>query len=186
MSTLTKPRLFILSSFGALTFIIIIYIFYQISLSFFNFFYYEATLYVATPIIIISFIVLYLDYKLKTQLKRYCILAFVIFLVSLLFFPVLKNFIIKDTEFKAQKLAEAVQKYKIKYGFWPKSLDDPYFANYSKNAIVQRPFHYKLEKLNNEDTSAVIRFPSFDGQQGILMFNTTEVITNTMNFIYTD
>ena len=114
MNTLTKPGSFLLVLFGLFTVPVILYAFYRFSLPFFNFFAYSVIIFVATPLIIFLLITFYLDFKFKTKLKRYSILAAVLFIGCLLIFPKVQTLIVKDTESKAQKLIEAIQSYKEK------------------------------------------------------------------------
>ena len=174
MNTLTKPGYYLLILFGLLTVPTILYIFYRFSLPFLNFFSLSVSIYVATPLIVFLIVTFYLDIKFKTKFKRYSILAVVLFICCLLLFPIVKNFIVKDTEIKGQKLVNAIHSYKELNGFWPQSLNDPYFISYSKTAIVRRPFYYKLDKNVNGDTSVILYFYSFDGLKVRLRINSTE------------
>ena len=186
MNTLTKPSPFILIIFGLLTVPIIIYVFYRISLPFFNFFTQDVFLFVATPIIISLLITFYLDLKFQTKLKRYSVLAAVLFICCLLIFPKVKTFIVRDTENKGQEIVRGIQSYKEKNGFWPQSLDDPYFNKYSKTAIVQRPFYYRFEKSEHGDTTVIFYFYSFDGLQARLRVNSTKVKSEKIIWNYSD
>ncbi len=98
----------------------------------------------------------------------------------------MKNFIIKDTEIKGQKLVDAIHSYKELNGFWPQSLNDPYFNSYSKTAIVQRPFYYKLDKNVNGDTSVVFYFYSFNGLEARLRIHSTEFKSKKIIWNYSD
>ena len=136
MNTLTKPGSFLLVLFALLTVPTILYAFYRFSLPFINFFSLSVFMYVATPLIVFLIVTFYLDINFKTKLKRYSILAAILFICCLLIFPRVRAFIVKDTEIKGQKLVEAIQSYKEKNGFWPQSLDDPYFNHYSKTPLA--------------------------------------------------
>jgi hypothetical protein len=108
-------------------------------------------------------ITIFIDRKYKTKLKPYSLLALGIFLFCLVIFPSTKEWIIKNTESKGNILVKGIKDYKLKYGFYPKSLADPYFDNYSKKAIINRPFVYELYQNNKMDTTFVITCYSFDG-----------------------
>jgi len=184
MNTLTKPGSFLLILFGLFTVPAILYAFYRFSLPFFNFFAYSVFFFVAIPLIIFLIITLFIDSKLKTSLKRYSILAAVLVIGCLLIFPLVKTLIVKDTEIKGQKLVEAIQRYKETKGFWPQSLDDPYFNNYSKTAIVQRSFNYRLYKGFDGDTSVIFYFNSFDGLEASLRVKSTSTKGNKIEWNY--
>ena len=186
MNTLTKPGSFLLILFGLFTVPAILYAFYRFSLPWFNFFTYSVFIFVAIPLIAFIIITFGLDTKFKTKLKRYSILAAILFIICLLIFPSVKTFIVKDTEIKGQKLVEAIESYKEKNGFWPKSLNDPYFNKYSKTAIVQRPFYYRLEKDVDGDTSFIFSFYSFDGLQARLRVKSTSLKVKTIDWNYFD
>ncbi|GAB2842199.1 hypothetical protein GCM10027043_51810 [Ferruginibacter profundus] len=98
----------------------------------------------------------------------------------------MKAFIVKDTEIKGQKLVEAIMSYKEKNGFWPQSLDDPYFKHYSKTAIVQRPFYYQLDNNAGGDTSVIFYFYSFDGLGARLRINSTKFKAEKIIWNYSD
>ena len=66
-------------------------------------------------------------------------------------------------------------------GFWPQSLDDPYFENYSKMAIVQRPFYYRLDKVVDGDRSFIFYFYSFDGLEARPRVNSTSLKVKTID-----
>jgi hypothetical protein len=110
----------------------------------------------------------------------------VIFICCLLIFPIVKGFIVKDAEIKGQKLVEAIQSYKEINGFWPQTLNDPYFNGYSKKAIVQRPFYYSLDKSVDGDTSVIIYFYSFDGLKARLRINSTKFRSEKIIWNYSD
>lgn len=186
MNTLTKPGTFLLVLFGLFTVPMIFYAFYRFSLPFINFFSLSVCIYVAIPLIIFLIITFFLDTKFKTQLKRYSILAAVLFIVCLQIYPTVQTLIVKDTETRAQKLIEAIQRYKEKKGFWPQSLDDPYFNKYSKTAIAQRPFYYRLEQTVDSDTSFLFYFYSFNGLEGRIRINTTKLKSSPIIWNYTD
>ena len=186
MNTLTKPGSFLLVLFALFTVPMILYAFYRFSLPFINFFSLSVLMYVATPLIVFLIVTFYLDIKFKTKLKRFSILAAILFICCLLIFPRVKAFIVKDTEIKGQKLVDAIQSYKEKYGFWPHSLDDPYFNNYSKTAIVQRPFFYRLDKVVDGDTSFIFYFYSFDGLEARLRVNSTRLKVKPIDWNYSD
>jgi len=186
MNTLTKPGTFLLVLFALFTVPTILYAFYRFSLPFFNFFTLYVFMYVVTPLIVFLIITFYIDIKFKTKLKRFSILAAALFICCLLIFPTVKAFIVKDTEFKGQKLVDAIQNYKEINGFWPKSLDDPYFNNYSKTAIVQRAFYYRLDKSLAGDTSVIFYFYSFDGLEARLRINSTKFKGEKIIWNYSD
>jgi len=186
MNTLTKPGSFLLILFGLFTVPAILYAFYRFSLPFFKFFTYSVSIFVATPLIIFLIVTFLVDSKFKTKLKRYSILAVVLFICCLQIFPKVKTFIVKDTEIKGQKLVEAIQSYKEKNGFWPQTLDDPYFNKYSKTAIVQRPFYYRPDKVVDGDTSFIFYFYSFDGLEARLRVKSTSPKGNKIEWNYSD
>ena len=186
MNTLTKPGSFLLVLFGLLTVPAMLYAFYRFSLPWFNFFAYSVSIFVATPLIIFLVVTVFIDSKFSTKLKRYSILAAVLFICCLLIFPKVKTFIIKDTEIKGQKLVDAIESYKEINGFWPKSLNDPYFNSYSKTAIVQRPFYYRLDKSVEGDTTVIFYFYSFDGLEARLRINSTKFKSEKIIWNYSD
>ena len=186
MNTFTKPGTFHLILFGLLIVPIIMYAFYRISLPFFNFFANDVLLFVAMPIIISVLVSYYLDFKLNTKLKRYSILAGILFICCLLIFPKLKSYVIRDTEIKAEKLVEEIQRYKEKNGYWPQSLEDPYFNNFSKKAIIQRPFYYQLDTFVGSDTSFYFYFYSFDGLKAGFRNNSTKLVNKPIEWNYSD
>lgn len=98
----------------------------------------------------------------------------------------MKAFIVKDTEIKGQKLVDAIQSYKEINGFWPQTLNDPFFNSYSKKAIVQRPFYYRLDKSVDGDTSVIFYFYSFDGFEARLRINSTEFKSEKIIWNYSD
>jgi len=186
MNTLTKPGSFLLILFGLFAVPTILYAFYRFSLPFFNFFAYSVSIFVVTPLIIFLIVSFIVDSKFSTKLKRYSILAAVLFICCLLIFPKVKAFIVKDTEIKGQKLVVAIQSYKEIYGFWPQTLNDPYFNSYSKMAIVQRPFYYRLDKSVDGDTSVIFYFYSFDGLEARLRINSTKFKSEKIIWNYSD
>lgn len=186
MTSFTKPGTFILILFGLLIVPIIMYAFYRISLPFFNFFANDVLLFVVMPIIISVLVSYYLDFKLHTKLKRYSILALILFICCLLIFPKVKSYIIRDTEIKAEKLVEEIQRYKEKNGYWPQSLEDPYFNNFSKKAIIQRPFYYQLDNVVDGDSSIYFYFYSFDGLKARFRINSTKLVNKPIVWNYTD
>ncbi len=186
MTTFTKPGTFILILFGLLIVPIIMYAFYRISLPFLNFFANDVLLFVAIPIIISVLISYFIDFKLKTKFKRYSILAGILFICCLLIFPKLKSYIIRDTEIKAEKMVEEIQRYKEKNGYWPKSLEDSHFNNLSKTAIIQRPFYYQLDKVVDGDTSIYFYFYSFHGLKAGFRMNTKKIVNKPIEWSYTD
>jgi hypothetical protein len=186
MNTLTKPGSFLLVLFALFIVPTILYAFYRFSLPFFNFFSLSIFIYVATPLIVFLLVTFYIDIKLKTKLKSYSILAAILFICCLLIFPKVKDFIVKDTEIKGQKLVEAIQSYKEIKGYWPQTLNDPYFNNYTKTAIVRRPFYYRLDKSVDGDTSVIFYFYSFDGLEARLRINSTKFKAEKVIWNYSD
>ena len=178
MNMLTKPGPFILFLYGLTVVLAILYAFYRLSLPFFNIFQSEA-LKVLAPLFIFLVFTFYIDAKRKTQLKRYSILAIILFICSLIINPSIKTFIVKDTEMRGEKLVKAIRNYKLKFGFLPKSLDEPFFNDYPTTALIHRPFYYHFDKVINNDTTFIIYTYSFDGLKAILR-------SNSINWYYSD
>lgn len=186
MNNLTKPGFFTLFLFGLFTVTAILYVFYRFALPFFSLFSYAVFIYVGIPLILFLVATILIDVKFKTKFKSYGIVALVLFICCLLLFPKVKSFIEEDTEIRGQKLVEAIQRYKEKKGFWPQSLDDPYFNNCSKTAIVQRPFYYRLQKVVDGDTSFIFYFYSFEGLEASLIINSTKLKVKPIVWNYSD
>lgn len=186
MNTLTKPGPFVLVLYGLLTVLAILYAFYSISLQFFSFFHFDVFVYIGLPILIFLIVTFFLDRKLKTKLKRYGFLTAVLFIICILIFPKVKRAIIKDTEFRGQKLVDAIKTYRYKNGVWPKTLKDSFFYDLPKTAIVYRPFYYQFDEDIDGDSSFFIYIYSFDGLKASHRFNSKSLNTYPINWNYSD
>ncbi|MFC4263966.1 hypothetical protein ACFOWM_13815 [Ferruginibacter yonginensis] len=187
MDTLTKPRSFLLVLFGLFTTTVLLFALYRISLPFYNFYKYYLLIYIAIPLLSILAITIFLDKKYNFKMKRYSILAIILFLICIAIFPKFKNYIILDTEIKAEKLVIGIQQFRIKYGYWPTSIDDNNFDVLSKKAFFNRPFYYSVERNYMGDSVAIIKFYSFDGLEAKLIFDSsTNVLRNKIEWNYSD
>ena len=136
-------------------------------------------MYVLAPLLLFFILTFWVDTKFNTKLKRYSILSIITFFLCFPIFPSVKSWIIKDTERRGELLVKAIKDYKLKFGFLPKSLDEPFFNSYSITALVNRPFYYHPDKVVNTDTSFIIYTYSFDGLKASLY-------SNSINWYYSD
>jgi hypothetical protein len=107
-----------------------------------------------------------LDKKYKTGLRRYVFTAVGVMVFCLLVYPFLQRWIVNDTEKKGDILFHAVTRYKSSHGYYPSSLDDGELKQYSRYALVHRPFYYKLYKNAAGENKFTIVIYSFDGMIG--------------------
>jgi len=57
----------------------------------------------------------------------------------------------------------AIKNYKHAYGHYPANLEETYFHNISKHALIRRPFHYRIYTTVGNDTIAQLSCASFNG-----------------------
>lgn len=163
MDKLTQPKTFQLIAFGFVATPVLFYLVYMVSFSWM--FYMESlTVFVFAPVTLFFLLSVWLDKRLGTKIKRYSILTVFLLLLTLLVFNPIKKWIISDTEKRGEILAKSVDDYRIKYGHYPKNLNDPFFDNAPKTALIRRPFWYEIYKNDKNVEEYEISCSSFNGQ----------------------
>ncbi|MFM9984366.1 MAG: hypothetical protein ACKVOK_03990 [Flavobacteriales bacterium] len=112
---------------------------------------------------------LLIDRLYTSRLIRYGIVVSMVYILLLgIYIPVIKPWLIKNSEDRGTVLLHAIQSYYNQQRSFPSSLEDSFFSNVQMHTIDLRPFRYRVYNGSDNEIYAEISVGSFRGKTAVL------------------